>query len=453
VADHQPRHLGTCLCGDGLIVAPASGEGTAVSLTPVSLDRDSRAFRIARSLADLGFDSVVIEGRKSSCRFWGPEIEVKSAGPRQTAAPPGAEARTPVRGAVNALRDGRLGGIGELALYSGFRGYDWWRHCRQPAGLLPAARLYYLHSFELYRIVAPIAARLGAKVVYDAHDFYRGIEPGERQRSFDRNYLRPFLNRLEERLVATADAVVTVSNGVADLMAGVFSRQPIVIRNCHDERLDRSIAPDLRAMLGLPPGHKLCVVVGNWKPGMAIGAAVDALRRLPERFHLAFVGREYEKVADALPRSLLGNRLHIGHAVTPDEIVPTIRTADIGLVIYDAYSENYRWALPNGLFQLIAAGLPTVRGALPEIEGIIGGRQVGFCVPRLEPAELAEAIMHCAANAEELGRNTAALGRELRWQTEAKRLRELVEALVEKPSISKQVRAAFCDPMVSCQGD
>jgi glycosyltransferase involved in cell wall biosynthesis len=122
------------------------------------------------------------------------------------------------------------------------------------------------------------------------------------------------------------------------------------------------------------------------------------------------------------------------------------------LVIYEAHSENYHWALPNGLFQLIAAGLPIVRGALPEIEGIIGVRQIGLCVPRLQPAELADAIIHCAANAEELGQNTAALGRELRWQTEAMRLKELVEALVEIPPISQQVRAAFCDPMALCQG-
>ena len=43
-----------------------------------------------------------------------------------------------------------------------------------------------------------LAARLGARIVYDAHDFYRGIEPAERQLSFDRNRMRPFLNRLED---------------------------------------------------------------------------------------------------------------------------------------------------------------------------------------------------------------------------------------------------------------
>jgi hypothetical protein len=50
----------------------ASEREAAVSLTPVSLDADSRAYRVARSLAETGFRSVVIEGRPSARRFWHP---------------------------------------------------------------------------------------------------------------------------------------------------------------------------------------------------------------------------------------------------------------------------------------------------------------------------------------------------------------------------------------------
>src|SRR4029077_4898346 len=192
---------------------------------------------------------------------------------------------------------------------------------------------------ELHRIVAPIASRLGARVIYDAHDFYRGIEPAERQCSFDRNWMRPFLNKLEDRLVADADAVVTVSNGVANLMTDAFGRRPVVIRNCHDERLDRAVVCDLRTELELAPTDKLCVVVGNWKPGMAITVAVEALARLPERFHLAFLERGYDKPAGVLPSALVGRRIHFGRFAAPDEVVPAIRTADVGLVIYEPYSD------------------------------------------------------------------------------------------------------------------
>ena len=112
-----------------------------------------------------------------------------------------------------------MGAAGEAMLYVGFRAHDWWRYCQQPRFLIPPAELYVLHSFELYRAVAPLARRLGARLLYDAHDFYRGIETLERQPSFDRKRLQPFLCRLEDQLISAADAFTTVSTGLADLMA------------------------------------------------------------------------------------------------------------------------------------------------------------------------------------------------------------------------------------------
>ena len=78
----------------------------------------------------------------------------------------------------------------------------------------------------MHRAVAPLAARTGAHIVYDAHDFYRGIELPEQQRPFDQHWLRPFQDRLELRLVSTADAFVTVSDGVADAMASTLAAAP-----------------------------------------------------------------------------------------------------------------------------------------------------------------------------------------------------------------------------------
>jgi glycosyltransferase involved in cell wall biosynthesis len=421
---------------------PKSGHGIAVSLTPVSLDADSRAFRIAHSLADAGFRSLVIEGRPSACRCWGAEIEVRSPAHSGAAATPLAGSAAPLQQAVNALRGGRFGGAGELALYAGFRSFDWWGHCRQTARLLPPAELYYLHSFELHRAVAPLAARLGARVVYDAHDFYRGIQPVERQPSFDRNRMRPFLNRLEDRLVAEAAAVVTVSDGIADLMEGAFGRRPVVIRNCHDERLDRAAVPDLRAALGLAAEHRLCVVVGNRKPGMAVSVAADALTLLPERFHLAFVGRGYAAQAQQLRQHPAAARIHFDRYTEPNRIVPFIRSADVGLVIYEPYSQNYRCALPNGFFQIVAAGLPLVRAPLPEIEAAISGRAIGICLKRCDPSSLAQAILRCTEDHQMLRHNSAALAHKLRWELESRRLQSLISNVLSHPATASTATLA-----------
>jgi glycosyltransferase involved in cell wall biosynthesis len=409
----------------------ANGKGVVVSLTPAPLDADSRAFRIAKTLAGAGFYSIVVEGRPSTRHFWDAAIEVRSIGRATAELPPGSVLRPGrLSNTVLSMRQGRMGAVGEAVLYAGFRAHDWWHYCRQPRHLIPPAELYVLHSFELYRAVAPLARRFGARILYDAHDFYRGIETPERQAAFDRKRRQPFLRRLEDQLVSVADAFTTVSNGLADLMALEFGRRPEVIRNCHDDRHDLANAPSLRKTLGLAETDRLCVVVGNYKPGLAIQVAAAALKRLPENVHIAFLGRGYEAIAAKLPGELVGARLHLGHALAPDEIVPAIRSVDLGLVLYEPYSENYRYALPNGFFQLVAAGLPIVRAELPEIEAVIGGLGVGYCLPRLEPDGLAQAISRAIAERDLLRGNVVLLTRRLRWENEAKRLRRLIDTIV-----------------------
>jgi len=439
VAHCQSRHLGPLVWGERLTAKVASGRGVAVSLTPLPLEADSRAYRIAGALAEAGFRSIVVETRASVRRFWGEGIEVRSAARAMAGAGPNLVFRPGrLHNAVTMARRGGLGAVGEAGLYAGFRAVEWWRYCHLPRPLIPPAELYVLHSFELYRAVAPLARRLGARILYDAHDFYRAIEPPERQSAFDRHRRQPFLHRLEDRLAAAADMLTTVGSGVADLMAQAFGRWPEVIRNCHDERLDRADALPLRNMLGLGEADRLAVVVGNCKPGLAVGVAAAALQRLPANWHLAFLGRGYEAVAAALPDGLVGKRLHLGHVVAPDEIVPTIRSADLGLVLYEPYSDNYRYALPNGFFQVVAAGLPLVRGELPEIEATIGGAAIGYSLSRLEPEGLAQAMLHSIEDRDRLRTNVAALARTLRWENEAMRLRRLIEA-VRAPSASSRL--------------
>src|SRR5947209_15217643 len=97
--------------------------GTIVSLTPLPLEADSRAFRIASSLGEAGWRSIVVEGRASATRFWGNAVEVRSLA-SQPGRPAATSPRRSARGGVVAMaRSGRLGGGGELALYLGFRGW------------------------------------------------------------------------------------------------------------------------------------------------------------------------------------------------------------------------------------------------------------------------------------------------------------------------------------------
>jgi glycosyltransferase involved in cell wall biosynthesis len=405
----------------------------AVSLTPVAAGSDSRTIRVAESLARAGYRSLIWESVASpqdpcvglSCALVGASGEVKGEG----ALPRSIRTAGRIAPLLTGARQGRFGLPGELALYAALR----FEHRRryEVRGRIPPASLYYVHSYELYRAVSGLAASLGAPVIYDAHDFYQGIRRQDEMPSFDRRWMMPFFRRREAECVAGCDGLVTVSEGTADLIESAFGRRPVVLRNAHDPRLDRAPARSLRQTIGLSGEDRLFVVAGNYKPGMAVRELLDALVDLEDRVHVAFVGNGYEEGLVGFSGHPARARLHIGLGRSSREVVPFISDADAGLVIYKSHSENYREALPNGFFQVLAAGLPIVYPALPQLLATIGEARVGQCVEAFTAATMGRALRTLLDAPRASFPDVAALSLRLSWLQDEQRLLSLVADVTE----------------------
>ncbi|WP_293865684.1 hypothetical protein [uncultured Alsobacter sp.] len=408
----------------------------AVSLTPVAAASDSRTIRVAESLARAGYRSLIWESVASAedpcvglqCAVVG------STGDRRGATVLPRSIRTAGRAAplLTRAREGRFGLPGELALYAALR----IEHRRRYAvgRRIPPASLYYVHSYELYRAVSGLAASLGVPVIYDAHDFYQGIRRPDEMPPFDRRWMMPFFRRREAECVAGCDGLVTVSAGTADLIEGAFGRRPVVLRNAHDPRLDQVPARTLRQVVGLSGEDRLLVVAGNYKPGMAVGELLDALAALPDRVHVAFVGHGYEDGLDGFASHPARTRVHAGLGRPSREVVPFIRDADAGLVIYKSRSENYREALPNGFFQVLAAGLPIVYPALPQLVATVGDARVGLCVETFTAATMRDAVQALLDAPRASFPDIATVSSRLSWMDDEQRLMALVAEVTQARS-------------------
>lgn len=371
---------------------------TVVSLTPLPLEADSRTLKSALSYARWGFRSIVIEGHTSKCATFPEGIEVISPGPSATATTSSPHATAPrqglrqrIRSIVRKVWGGPMPHVPLLRLAI-YMAYFFVQYRVRPRKLVPPATLYHVHSYELFDVAWEMARRCGGKVLYDAHDFYQGITPPERMTPFNRRWLFPMLRTVEARAIARADAIVTATDGTSNLITAEFGRRPTVLRNCHDKRLDTAPERTIREHLGLTDEQRLLVVSGNYKPGMAVPTLLDALSLLPASVHVAFVGRGYDTITDLIARHPAGQRVFTGLVMPPTQLVPFLRSADIGLVIYEPYSENYRYALPNGFFHVTAAGLPVIYPPLPDVVTAVAGRPLGHELDSLTPATLAGAI-------------------------------------------------------------
>jgi glycosyltransferase involved in cell wall biosynthesis len=335
-----------------------------VSVTPIAVIRDTRTFKEAASYARLGYRSIVIECEESDVDRNDLPFELRTV--RLRLRPSATTGRRP-------LGWRSLGQV-EARLIA-------------PLRLLPRAAVYHLHEFSRFPAIAIAKVMHGSRVIYDAHDFYQAEFEGLQ---------RPVIARaaaaLEAVCVAASDAVVTVGEGVAALYAERFGVTPVVLRNSHDERLDRRPKERLREAVGVREEDFLIVTVGMHKREVPIDAALRALSILPERVHWAWVGDGYDDERARVHELGLDERAHFVGAVKPFEVVPFIASADVAAILYQPFSSNFENALPNKFFQAVAAGLPILVPPLAELRRLALDRGLGIAIDPAAPESIAQAV-------------------------------------------------------------
>lgn len=406
---------------------------TIVSITPVSLDCDSRSLKIARSFAQWGFESIVVEGKKSCKDFSHLGIKIISL--------------------QNSLPAERIIEFSphktSLLLY--FLNKAWWvlkklnisfvlntlsflyfkykfnkKYVNDIESKIPDASLYYLHSYEYFTSIKKKLRKGKAKLIYDAHDFYTKIDP---KVSFlgDKS-VHAFCKKLEGQVIKEADTMISVSQGLQNEYFRDFQRSPSVLYNAHDCHIDTKPKISLREQLTIDKSCILAVVIGNWKKGQANEQIISAFLKLPPQFHLVFIGAGYDRVQQKFSTDK-ENRLHFLSRIAPNIIVPLAQECDFGILPYYALSNNYKYALPNGFFQMIAAKLPILYSKdMEEICKLNQVYQFGQCTDFFESEAVEESLKSfssehtkpCYEKALKIAYN------ELSWQNEERKLQKII---------------------------
>lgn len=225
-----------------------------------------------------------------------------------------------------------------------------------------------LHAHDAYSVGVCVRAaahlrRKGrdVKVVYDAHEFVPGHE-GLGPRKLDAQ------SRWERQYLPGADAVVTVSRPLAELLQERhgLDREPSVVLNAPlgapPERPDPG---DVRSDCGLDDDTPLAVYSGWASPERQLEVMVEAARLVPG-LHMAFlVSRHktnpYVKRLMALAEELgIADRLHFRGYVDYEDLPRFLATADMGIHPMPTGSVNHEIALPNKFFEYCHARLPLV---------------------------------------------------------------------------------------------
>ncbi|MCC6618106.1 MAG: glycosyltransferase family 4 protein [Chloroflexi bacterium] len=334
-------------------------------------------------------------------------------------------------------REGRDGIDVRRVSRSGTRlaGARYARHERRLAGLLTSLRPTVLHAHDSNALlsVAVAARRLGVPFVYDAHDLWLGRPRRDRSRAyFAASQL--LYGAIERALVPRAAATITVSPPLADHLALRYGLRRVALVPNYPEFDDGARMLDLRALEGVDPAAPIVLYLGGLMAGRGLEQLVDAVALVPE-VQLVLLGDG--ALAPALRQRsadrAISQRVHVLPPVPPDEVVAWARSADIGVSPIVPSCLNYRYSLPNKLFQYMAAGLPVVASDLPQVREVVTDARCGMVVDTRRPEAMASAIGQLLADpaAGDLGRRGAEAVRDrYHWGVAGQRLLDLYADLV-----------------------
>jgi glycogen synthase len=234
-----------------------------------------------------------------------------------------------------------------------------------------APDLIHAHDFRMLGVGARAALRARAqgravKLVWDVHEFLPGIKPWS-----DNPRWHPAQCAYEREYAPHADAVVTVSERLADLLAAEHGlpERPAVVLNApeparlHDDGAGDGHAADLRGWCGIGPRVPLVVYSGSASQARGLDIMIEALPRL-EEVHVALVVARptapyvLELAARAAELGA-GDRVHILPYVPYDQVVALLSAADAGVIPIHHWP-NHEIALITKFFEYSHARLPIV---------------------------------------------------------------------------------------------
>jgi len=260
-------------------------------------------------------------------------------------------------------------------------------------------------------------------IVYDSHEYFTATPE-----LVDRPKIQRIWKWIEKTIVPRLKNCITVNASIANLFENEYHVPFRIVRNIPQRRIETEIPS--RESLGLPADKKIVLMQGS---GINVqrGAeeAVEAMQYLDNVLLLIVGGGDVLPVLKTMVNELsLQQKVKFVPRQSPAILSGYTANADIGLTIDKDTNINYRFSLPNKLFDYIYAGVPVLATPLVELKNIIEQYRIGSFIDNHEPQHIAATIDSMLKNETLLAQyrtNTHKAAAELNWDKEKNTLVEI----------------------------
>ena len=248
-------------------------------------------------------------------------------------------------------------------------------------------------------------------LVFDSHELFSEIPELVNKQRVKKVWLF-----LEKTIIPKLQNVITVSDSIKNHYHNLYGISAIVIRNIpkieHINQKNFEIDAEEK---------KVILYQGSVNIGRGIELMIDTMALLDEYLFIVIGdGDILEQLKEKVSNLSLHDKVKFIGKKTPEELKELTPNATIGMSLEEDLGLNYRYALPNKIFDYLHANVPVIVADLPEMRNLIKKHPIGEILTERTHKILAKTIINMTSISYEKELKTAK--KELNWSKEKEKL-------------------------------
>lgn len=260
------------------------------------------------------------------------------------------------------------------------------------------------------------------RLVYDSHEYFTEVPE-----LIHRPKVQKFWLRIERRIFPKLETVYTVNESIAEIYRNLYGKDVKVVRNISPKWQPEQVRS--KSELGIPEGKKLLILQGaGINVDRGAEEAVEVMAKLDAVLMIVGDGDVLPQLKARVKSLGIEERVIFFGKKPYTLMMNYTQHADIGLTLDKANNQNYRFSLPNKVFDYMHASTPIVATDVQEVARIIRQHEIGEIIEELNVESLYETLHSLLNNPERLAhyrencRKAAVLEN---WENECRVLEEI----------------------------